>query len=372
MKISLKKTPEVVEMCKLMASREGSVAMKAREAFAAFIQQPIYQVIEAEAVLGSMFASQTFDQGTPSTIPLAQLFDIRQNDFIHVWSQPVAGGLATSNQMSVDELWVNTHNINSAVAFKLDYVRAARVDVIAAYLQWASQEILRQQEQDSAAVICGVAAQTQYLTASGNAYQVYRTATQGTVTVQDYNRLVTLMARVNRANIGGTPVGGSRQITTLVGSPELLEIIRNSAFQPQNTQASTTSIPSSDKFRDDIYNAGGNPSWYGTEFISVFDLGVGQNYNYLFANAAGSTTYAGYNNGAAAAFAPGSEQVAFAMDRRKDAFIRLSEIAPDQSTALTVSSDNQWSNRSREIGFSLEVNEGRVGVDGRAIFSLVF
>lgn len=374
MKINLKKTPEVVAMFKLMADTKNSVAaQEAREAFAAFIQAPIMRVIEAEAILGSLFASSTFDYGTPSTIPLAPLFDIRQNDFIRVWSQPVAGGLVTSQNMSVDELWVMTHNINSAVSFKLDYVRAARVDVVAAYLQWASQEILRQQEADSAAVISTTAAQTQYIGAGNNAaYQVLRSTTQGTVTVQDFNRLATLMSRVNRANIGGTPAVNSRSITTLIGSPEFLEVLKNSAFQPQNTQAATTSIPSSDKFRDDIYNAVGNPSWYGTELMVVYDLGVNQAYNFLFANAAGSTTYQGYNNGTPVAFSPGSEQVVWGIDRRKNFLARLSETSPENSSTLSVSSDNQWSTRSKTIGFYMEVNEGRVSLDGRNVCSLVF
>ena len=335
MKITLNKTPEVVAMFKLMAHQDYSVAQKAREAFAAFIQQPIMDVIDAEAIIGSLYVTRTFDYGTPSTIPLAPLFDIRQRDFINVWSQARAGGLVTSQNMSVDELPVMTHDISSAVSFKLDYVRAARVDVVAAYLQWMAQEVLVQQELDSAAVLATTAAQTQYVAAGGNsAYQVLRSTTQGTVTVQDYNRLATLMSRVNRANIGGTPAGATRSITTLVGSPEFLEVIKNSAFQPQNSQAATTSIPSSDKFRDNIYDSVGNPSWYGTELMVVYDMGIQQNYNILFANAAGSTTYQGYNNGTPVAFSPGSEQVVWGIDKRKEFLVRLAQTAPDSSATM--------------------------------------
>lgn len=378
MKIALKRTPEVIQMFNLMADNDYAKASSARQAFADFIQPALYNVIEADAVLGSFFKLNTYNWGFPSTIPLAPLFDIRQNDLIRVWSQPRAGGLVTSLQMNVDELPVMVHSLNSAVAFKLDYVRAARVDVVAAYLAWLGQEVLTRQELDSAAVLTTTAAQAQYINNAGNTgYQVLRTATQGTVTVQDFNKLATLMSRINRPNIGGTPKGASRSITTMVGSPEFLEVIKNSAFQPQNGTLTTsnTAIPSSDKFRDDIYNAAGNPSWYGTELVVVYDMGQGYAYNVLFGVAAGSNAYTGYGGSGTAVFSPGSEQVVFGIDRRRDFLARLAEIPAgklDESATLQLVADNQWSNRSEEIGFFAKLREGRISVDGRSVVSLVY
>jgi len=372
MKITLQKSPEVVAMFKLMASDDMMVAYKARQAFAAFIQGSIYNVIEAEAVLGQFFTPMTYDYGTPSTIPLAPLFDIRQSDFIRVWSQHVAGGLVSAQNMSVDEMPVMTHDLTSAVEFKLDYVRAARVDVVAAYLQWLAQEFLVRQELDSAAVLMTTAAQSQYVSKTGSAYQVYRTKTQGAVTVQDFNALATLMSRVNTPNAGGTPRGASRAITSMVGSPEFLEVLKNSAFQPQNTQASTTSIPSSDKFRDDIYDAASNPSWYGAELVTVYDMGLGYNYNILFGAAAGSNAYAGYAGNGTATFAPYNEQVVLAIDKRKQFLVKLAETSPDSSDTVKVEADSQWSNRSKTIGFFASTREGRVSLDGRNVVAMCF
>lgn len=375
MKFTLKPTPEVKAALKKMADRDPNVAMAARQSFAEFIQTPIYNVIEAEAVLGQFFSLQTYDYGTVSTIPLAPLYDIRQNDFIRVWSQHVAGGLTTAMNMNVDELVVMCYDLTSAVEFKLDYVRAARVDVVAAYLQWMAQEILFQQELSSANVLMGTAAQVQWINNNGTTgYQVLRSKTQGTVITQDFTALATLMSRVNRPNIGGTPRNASRALSTMIGSPEFLEVIKNSAFQPQNGTLSTsnTAIPSSDRFRDEIYFAAGNPSWYGTELVVVYDMGVNQRYNILFANYAGSNAYAGYNGAGTAVFSPGSEQVVLGINRGTEFLVRLAETQPDTSAVLQVSADNQWSNRSKTVGFFANLKEGRISVDGRNVVSLIY
>lgn len=372
MKIKIEKNPQVKAMFALMADKDYTTAQKAREAFAAFIQQPIMNVIESEAVLGNLFSTQTYDYGTPSSIPLAPLFDIRQSNYIKVWAQTRAGGLATSTNCDVSELMVMTYGLESAVAFKLDYIKAARVDVVAAYLQRMAQEVLYKQELNSATVLMTTAANAQFPNKSSTAYQVIRSQTQGTVVPQDVSKLTTLMSRVNSSWVGGTPVGSSRSITSLVGSPEFLEQIRNSAFQPVNSQAATTAIPSSDKFRDDIYNAVGNPSWYGSELICVYDMGVGYNYNILFGSAAGSNAYVGYAGNGTATFSPYNEQVVLGIDKRQEFLVRLVESNPTDSSTFTVGADNQWSNRSEEIGFWGRLREGRVSLDGRNVVALLY
>jgi hypothetical protein len=372
MKFTLKKTPEVVEMFRLMISKNIAEASAARSAFAASIQGAIYNTIEAEALLGQFFSQETYDYGTPATIPLATLWDIRQNNFLRVWSQHVAGGLVTATNMASDELPVMTHDLTSAVAFKQEYVRANRVNVVAEYLQWLAQEFLFKMELDRANVMMTTAAQTQWIDNAGTTkYQVMRTAAQDTITPQDFNKAATMLTRIGRPNIGGTSRNGARSLSTLLVSPEVIEKIKNSAFQPLNTQAATTAIPSSDKFRDSIYDAAGNPSWYGTELVVSLDLGVGYPYNIIFGNAAGSNAYTGYGGTGTAAFSPGSEQVAIGLNRGIESFKVLSEISPESNSTLTVEADNQWSNRAKEIGFFLSKREGLISVDARSSVAII-
>ncbi len=374
MNISIQKTKKNAAIFRKMADEEDyQGAMKARQAFASFIRDPIYDVIEAYPALQRLFTPYTYDYGTPNTIPLAPLFDIRDAGFIRVWSQSRPGGLATSSNSDVSEQPVGTYEVQSALSFPLNFVRAARTDVISAYLEHMSQNFLKKTETNSAAVISAMAAQTTYQLRNVATYQVYRTLTQGTVIPQDLNALNRIMARVNTANIGGTPAGSSKAIDTLVGSPEFVENLRNTAFQALNTNNTNGALGGPDAYRAEVYNAGGNLSWMGAEIVSLNDLGIGQAYNTLFANAAGANSYANYGGtGATRVFSPNSEQVVYAVNRKVKSLARLTEVNPDTGASLRVLADNQFSNRSEAIGFYAKLREGRAGIDGRGLIALVF
>ena len=377
MKITLERTEQNSKLLRLMAHKDISKAMQAREAFASFITKPILDIIESEPVIGNLFTTWTYDYGTPASIPLAPLFDIKQSDFIKVWAAPRAGGLATSQNLSVDELMVMTYVLNSAVSFPLQYLRAARVDVVAAYLQRMAQEFLVKQEVNSFSVLGAVAAQSQYNKLGTATYQVIRTNTQGTAVPQDINALVTLMSRVNSSWVGGTPAGAGRSITSLVGSPEFHQVVANMAFEPLNTKVTTFPLGGPDQFREDIYKNTGNPSIYGIELINVYDMGVGYAYNYVFntyasvANNGSAAAYPGFGGVGTATFSPGSEQVILGIDKRQDFLARLVENNPEDNSTLSVMADNQWSNRSEDVGFYSRLREGRVALDGRNVTTLI-
>jgi hypothetical protein len=379
MKITIEKTENNVKLLKLMADeRNRTKAYEAREAFAAFITQPILNVIQSEPVIGNLFTTWTYDYGTPPSIPLAPLFDVKTKDFVRVWAQSRPGGLATSTNVDVSELMVSTYALEGAVAFPLNFLRAARVDVVASYLQRLAQEFMYKQEVNSVSVLASVAATSTYTRSGGNtAYQVIRSLNQGTVLPQDVSALFTLMSRVNASWIGATPAGAGRSITTLVGSPEFLQQIRNMAFEPlNNTLRSTYPLGGPNKMREDIYESVGDPSIYGLELICVYDMGTqsgtGYPYNIIFGTYAGSNAYAGYGGVGTAAFSPGSEQVVFALDRRQDFLARLVESNPDDGSTLSIRADDQWVSRSEMVGFTGKIREGRVALDGRNCVALVF
>lgn len=373
MNISIDKTKKNAAIFRKMADEEDQIgAFKARQAFAAYIRDPIMEVIEAYPVLQSLFTNYSYDYGTPNTIPLAPLFDIRDAGFVRVWAQSRPGGLATSSNSDVSELVVSTYEVQSAVSFPLNFVRAARVDVIAAYLEHMSQNFLKKTETNSATVIASMTAQSQYNLRGTQTYQVYRTATQGTIIPQDMNALNRIMARVNTATIGGTPAGNSRAITHLVGSPEFVEALRNTAFQALNTNNTNGALGGPDSYREEVYKAGGDLTWMGASILTVNDLGQNQPYNILFSAAAGSTQYAGYGAGSAKVFSPGSEQCVWAFNKRVKSLARLTETNPDTGASLKVLADNQFTSRAEAIGFYAKLREGRVGLDGRGAVSLVF
>jgi hypothetical protein len=373
MNISIEKTKKNAAIFRKMADEEDfQGAMKARQAFAAFIRDPILEVIEAYPALQSLFTNYQYDYGTPSTIPLAPLFDIRDAGFVRVWAQSRPGGLATSSNSDVSELPVSTYGVESAVAFPLNFVRAARVDVIAAYLEHMSQNFLKKTETNSAVVISAMIAQTTYQLRGTATRQVYRVATQGTIIPQDMNAVNRIMARVNTANIGGTPAGAARAVNKLVGSPEFVEKLRNTAFQALNTNNTNGALGGPDQYRSEIYNAAGDLSWMGAQVVSLNDLGQNQPYNILFAAAGAGINFPGYAGGAAAAFAPGSEEVVYAFNTKVKSLARLTESNPDSGSTLRVLADNQFTNRAEELGFYAKMREGRVGLDGMGCVGLIF
>lgn len=371
MKITIERNADNVKLLKQMADKNLMKAMEAREAFAAFITQPILEVIESAPVIQSLFDTYTYDYGTPPSIPLAPLFDIKTNDFIRVWTQSRPGGLATSHNSDVSELMVNTYPLYGAVAFPLNYVRAARVDVVAAYLQRLAQEFLYKQEANSFAILAASVMQGTYQLNGVTTNQVIRSATQDTLIPQDISALIRVMQRVNSSWVGGTPAGATRGITTLVVSPEILEKIRNMAFQALNTNNTNGALGGPDSFREEIYRTAGDVSIYGIELMCVYDMGQGFPYNIVAGTYAGSTAYAGYGGSGTAVFSPGSEELLIGVDRRRPYLARLVESNPDDGSTFSLQSDNQWSNRAEEIGFFGKLREGRVALDSRNVCGLV-
>lgn len=374
MKITIDRTPDNVKLLKLMADKNPLKALEARQAFAEFITAPVLEVIESAPVIQSLFTTRQFDYGTPSSIPLDPLFDIRDNDFIRVWPQSRPGGLVSSQNQDVSELMVMTYPLFSAVEFDLQYLRAARVDVVAAYMERMMQEFLYKQEINSFNILGAAVTQGTFTDrrTGANVQQVIRSQTQGSLLPQDVSRMVTRMARANSSWVGGTPTGQSRAITTLVGSPEFLQEIREMAFEPLNVTASTYPLGGPDKFRDDIYAAGEKASIYGMELMSVYDMGQGYPYNIVAGTYAGSTAYQGYAQTGTAVFSPGSEQLVVGVDRRRPFLVRLVENDPDTNSTVTVSSDDQYPSRAKKVGFTAEVKEGRVSLDARNVVGILF
>lgn len=372
MKITIERNADNVKLLKQMADKNLMKAMEAREAFAAFITQPILEVIESAPVIQSLFETYTYDYGTPPSIPLAPLFDIKTNDFIRVWTQSRPGGLATSTNSDVSELMVMTYPLVGAVSFPLNYVRAARVDVVAAYLQRLAQEFLYKQEANSFAILGASVTQGTYLLNGVSTNQIFRSLTQGTLIPQDISAMIRTMARINSSWVGGTPAGATRAITTLVGSPEFLEVVRNMAFQALNTNNTNGALGGPDKMRQDLYDSAGEASIYGMELLSVYDMGKGFPYNIVAGSYAGSTAYAGYGGTGTAVFSPGSEQLVIGVDRRRPYLARLVESNPDDGSTFSLQTDNQWSNRAQEIGFWGSLREGRVALDSRNVVGILY
>lgn len=368
MKITINRTPEQVELVKLMASKTKLKAIEAQEAFAAFIAPVIQNILQQAPVLSRFFKDLPYDANTSPSIPLDLYYDVTEKGLIRVWSQTMPGSLATAVTQGLTEMIPSTYNLTSAVSFLKSYAAAGRLDVVAKTLERMAQEVLLKQEVNSATVMLSALAGATY--GSGTNYQLIRSTNKGTLLPQDLLRLMTLAARVNPSWVGGTPVNAPRGLTDLILSPEAVQQVKGWAYEPLNTRGAA--IATSTTLAQDVYNTAGLPSIYGVGLNQVNEFGVGYAYNTVFDTAAGNNSYAASpTGGSAAAFDGASEQVIVGIDSTRDNLLRPVLTNGNEGGTFEVSADDQYFVRSEKVGFYGKLREGRVAVDTRAMLGII-
>jgi hypothetical protein len=380
--IKIKRDSEVAKLITQLGSKNKTESLAAAEAFAAFIGPVIQTVLEQAPVIANLYETETFLEGTAPSLPLDVYFDVKDRNFINVWTQSIAGGLATSEVKGLSEMFVSTYNLDSAVSMPKKYAREARLNVVAATLTRMAQEILVKQEINSASILLKALADGRYDADSDGtdeAFQVIRSQTANQFSLDEFNRLITLLGRMKGSWwANGTPTGGAQGITHLVGSLEFLEQIRSIAYQPVNTRSGAvdtsgaSSLAAPDNVRSMVWQTAGIPSFFGVEIVPSWELGVSRRYNTLFKKYAGASAYQGYGQSGTAVFDPATEELVMALNLNGGkSLVKLVEEGSGSSTVKS-GADDQWSIRSDKVGFFTETNEGRVCLDSRGIAGLLF
>jgi len=374
MKITLKRTPEQIELVKAMASRNRTVAYDAQVALAEFIGPVLAEVINNAPTLSNLFTSLSYNADDNPSIPLDLYYDVTDEDYITVYSQSVAGGLPTNQVLpTVSEMKLSTYTLDSALSFDRRYAAKHRMDVVAKTFTRMAQEILLKQERTSATL-----AMTALANATTNSKKhVQRSNTSGRFLLADLNELLTLAKRINTSWAKGTPATGSRAgLTDLLVSPEIVEQIRAMAYNPINTVAgvtatggtgSTVGITATDEMRSAIYSAAGIPSFYGVSILEFNELGKGQKFNTIFDTAAGATAYTTAAGGSSGAFDGDASEILVGLDRTRDSLLRVVATDPDSNAEFNLVADDQYSIRQNKIGYFGSLEEGRVVLDVRAL-----
>ena len=349
MKLKLKNTPEQVELIKAMASREGSVAKEAQEAFAAFIGPVVNKVLMEAATSSAVYTDLAYDEDDSPSIPL-DLFQGEGEGLVSVWSQNVAGGLPTSTVEGLSELKVSTYRLDSAVSFLKRYARRGRLDVASKAIERMTNEVLVKQERNAWAVVLKALADSGNTVAQGGSTESF--------TLAKLNTLVKNVKRLNKSYANGT-TNSSYGLTDIFVSPETMSDIRAFAYNPVGgfassgtTATSTTDLPAG--VREEIYRGGGSQEIYGISIHELVELGSNQKYNKLFNEFYGGT------------FADGDD-VIVGLDLTKDAFVRPIARNADSGSTFTAMPDDQFVARSEKIGFYGSLEEGRVCIDSRAV-----
>lgn len=365
MRIKLKNSPEQVELIKAMGSKDRATSWAAMEAFAAAMGPVIGKVLNQVGTASMIYEDQPFNQDEDFSYPLDLYYGARV-DTVKVWSQNMAGGLATSHVSGMQELKVATYQLNSAVELLKKYARKCRLPAVAMALNRMAQEILNKQNMNAWIVLMKALGEA---STNGTSHVISAT-TPNVFQLDDLNRLITLVSRLNASWTGGTSDESIAGLTDLIVSPEIMEQVRGMAYQPQNTRqgaitatangTSATAVPLTDSVRDRIFQSAGNSELFGVSLTPLLELGDGKVYNALFKRFYGGS------------FTAASDQVVVGLNLAgESAFIRPIEADADTGATAVVSPDDQYNvARAEKIGFYTGLSEGRIVIDSRKIVAI--
>ena len=369
MKITLKRTPEQVELVKAMASRNRQVAYEAQVALAEFIGPVLAEVLNQAPTVSNLFQTLQFDADDNPSIPLDLYYNISDEDYVQVWSQSHAGGLPSSQVLpTASELKLATYSLDSAVDFDRRYAAKSRMDVVSKTFTRVAQNILIKQETTSATLIMSALANA---TTNGKEH-VQKSTQDDRFILNDLNELLTLAKRINTSWVGGTPTNRTKGITDLLCSPEIVEDLRAMAYNPINSVAADGAAPANtedgiaapDSIRSQLYENAGLPEFYGISIMELNELGANQRFTNLFTAQGG--TYERPDGTLGEAFEDGDD-IVVGVDRSRDSLIRAVATDSESGGEFTLLADDQYSIRQNKIGYFGSIEEGRVVLDNRVL-----
>ena len=379
MRIKLKNTPEQVELIKALGSKNRLVAAEASEAFAAFLGPVIQRVILQAGTASQIYTDAPFDENDSPSYPLDLYYQELNNGYVSVWSQTLAGGLPSAQDVSaIQEVKIATYRLDSAVSINKRYARQARLDIIAKLVERMSQEVLIKQERNAWAVMLKALGEASTTPSGGAALKHYIAAgVAGQFKLDDLNKLMTRVKRINESWAGGTASDPySTGLTDLYVSPEIKEKIRAFAYNPLNTVGGIRTVTSSgasesaialpDGMREEIYRNAGMQEIYGVNIIELIELGLDKKYNVLFDSYISETATLG-----GTAFSPGNYQILVGVDNTKGALIRAVSTSSETGSQFNVQPDDQFLQRTDKAGFYGSLEEGRICIDARALSGII-
>ncbi len=371
--INLQETPEQLELVAAMASDRPEISRPAQEAFAAAVPPLLSQVLSVAGTASLIYGDYAFSDSDPNTIPLDDFVDVKQ-DYLHTWFAPqVIGNLATQEVAGAGEMRFTTYQLESAVSIPKKYAKArAGMGTLTKALNRMAEQLLVKQELQGWIVLLKALGEARHVVRGSTVNSFISAGTAGVLKLGDVNNLITLSKKFNQSWAGGTPVSPySKGLTDVFCSYEVKGDIRAFAYNPMNDSATpntdeSTALGLPSSIREEIYRNAGTSSLYGINFTDLAELGTDAIYNILFAAYAPAAIAPGN-----ATFSSSTNEVLIGLDLTKQEFIRPVRVDSDISSSVQVFVDDQWTTRSKKLGWTAELEEGRVCVQGRSIQGLI-
>ena len=376
MNITLKRTPEQIELIQAMGSKNRDTAYEAQVALAEFIGPVINEVVNQAPTLSNLFTPLQFNADDNPSIPLDIYYDVSDEDYINVYSTNAPGGLP-QNQVTPthSEMKVATYKLDTAVSFDKKYASRSRLDVVSKTFTRAAQEVLLKQERTSANLLLGALANATTSVNGTSTAHAFASAQDGRFLLDDLNSMLTRAKRIRPSWAGGTPVGGNAGLTDILVSPEVVADLREMAYNPINTReadgtnASTANAGTSapDSVRAGMYASAGTPEFYGVSVMELHELGPAAKFTAIFDTLVGSIAAGPGAGSASFTFASATDDLVIGIDRSRDAFVKAIAVDGETGSEFNLVADDQYSIRQAKVGWFGSIEEGRVVLDDRAI-----
>ena len=369
MKITLKNTPEQIELVKAMASRNKSVAYEAQTALAEFIGPVLAEVVNNAPALSNLFTTLQYNADDNPSIPLDLYFDVKDEDYVQVFTQSRAGGLPTSEvHPTSSELKITTYSLDSAVSFDRRYAAKSRMDVVAKTMTRVAQEILLKQNTISANVVLKAVGEQ---TSTNSLTHLFKGGSSTGLTLADLNHLITRNKRINTSFMGGTPdQANARGITDLIVPPEITESLRAIAYN-----AITSNVANQEFLAQEAYSNGGTgtPTFYGINIMELNEFGgkgTAGKFDKIF-GAQTAKTYLDKDGSNGEAFDSTTDMICLGIDRSRESLVRPVAVDAENGAEFNLIADDQYSIRQSKIGYFGSLEEGRVVLDNRALGGVI-
>jgi hypothetical protein len=366
-KIDFKKTPERVELVKRMADNNRVVAMEAQQAFAEYIRPAVEYVLNAKVTSNAVYRDLPFSKNSRPTIPLDNYLGLlgSKENTVRIWSQQIAGGLATNLLQGLGEYTFQVYRLDTAISFYNDYIRDANLGHLTQGIDLMINQLAVKQERNAWSPLLMALAQA----TSGGGSHIIESQVPGVFQLEDLNQMFIKIDRMYTSYVGGTPDGATPAgLTDLFVSPEIIGQIRAFAYNPMNVRGgyksdgteATSSIALPDSIREQVFRGGGLLSIYDVNIHKLIELGKGAKYNAVFDGYYGGT------------FDPATQEVLLGFDLSRDVILRPVVTDDDfGGGSVVVLPDDQFFLRSEKTGFFARLQEGRVLLDDRVLLGMV-